>query len=61
MCAIRRPWWKVAFITNKDDDASWRTTEYRQQMAVAISEGIMRYRESLQQERTPLAVDLSGE
>jgi N-acetylmuramoyl-L-alanine amidase len=49
------------FLTNKDDVAKLANYEYREQMAVAISEGIVRYRETLQQERTPLAVDLLGE
>jgi hypothetical protein len=30
-------------------------------MAQAISEGILRYRDTLQERRTPLAVDLPGE
>lgn len=49
------------FLTNKEDVAKLANNEYREQMALAISEGIVRYRETLQQERTPLAVDLSGE
>jgi hypothetical protein len=34
--------------------------DYREQIAVAISEGILRYRDVLQEQRTPLAVDLPG-
>jgi N-acetylmuramoyl-L-alanine amidase len=49
------------FLTNKDDVAKLANNDYREQMAVAISEGIVRYRETLQQEKTPLAVNLSGE
>jgi N-acetylmuramoyl-L-alanine amidase len=49
------------FLTNKEDVAKLVNPEYREQMAVAISEGILRYRETLHQERTPLAVSLSGE
>lgn len=49
------------FLTNQDDVAKLANNDYREQMAVAISEGIVRYRETLQQERTPLAVDLPGE
>lgn len=48
------------FLTNKEDVAKLANDEYREQMAVAISEGVVRYRDSLQQEKTPLAVDLSG-
>jgi N-acetylmuramoyl-L-alanine amidase len=33
------------FLTNNDDMGKLRTEEYRQQLATAISEGIMRYRE----------------
>lgn len=49
------------FLTNQDDVAKLANNDYREQMAVAISEGIVRYRETLQQERTPLSVDLPGE
>lgn len=49
------------FLTNKEDVAKLANDEYREQMAMAISEGVVRYRDSLQQEKTPLAVDLSGE
>jgi N-acetylmuramoyl-L-alanine amidase len=49
------------FLTNKEDVAKLANNDYREQMALAISEGIVRYRETLQQERTPLAVELSGE
>jgi N-acetylmuramoyl-L-alanine amidase len=33
------------FLTNNDDMAKLRNDDYRQQLAVAISEGIMRYRQ----------------
>jgi N-acetylmuramoyl-L-alanine amidase len=49
------------FLTNKEDVAKLANDEYREQMAVAISEGVVGYRDSLQQEKTPLAVDLLGE
>ena len=49
------------FLTNKEDVAKLANYDYREQLAVAISEGIVRYRETLQQEKTPLAVDLTGE
>lgn len=49
------------FLTNKEDVAKLANNDYREQMALAISEGIVRYRDTLQQERTPLAVGLSGE
>ena len=49
------------FLTNKEDVAKLSTNEYREQMATAISEGILRYRDTLQEQRTPLAVDLPAE
>jgi N-acetylmuramoyl-L-alanine amidase len=49
------------FLTNTDDVSKLANSDYREQMATAISEGIVRYRDTLQQQRTPLAVDLPGE
>jgi N-acetylmuramoyl-L-alanine amidase len=49
------------FLTNKDDVAKLANSDYREQMATAISEGILQYRNTLQEQRTPLAVDLPGE
>ena len=49
------------FLTNKDDVAKLANHDYREQMATAISEGILRYRDTLQEQRTPLTVDLPGE
>jgi hypothetical protein len=36
------------------------TGDYREQIAAAISDGVMRYRDVLRQQRTPLAVNLPG-
>jgi N-acetylmuramoyl-L-alanine amidase len=41
------------FLTNKEDIAKLANSEYRDQIAAAISEGILRYREILKQPRTP--------
>ena len=49
------------FLTNKDDVVKLANNDYREQMATAISEGIVRYRDTLQEQRTPLAVDLPAE
>lgn len=49
------------FLTNKEDVAKLANNDYREQMATAISEGIVRYRDTLQEQRTPLAVELPGE
>ena len=48
------------FLTNKEDVSKLANNDYREQMATAISEGILRYRDTLQEQRTPLAVDLPG-
>jgi N-acetylmuramoyl-L-alanine amidase len=48
------------FLTNADEMNKLATGDYREQIAAAISDGVMRYREVLQQQRTPLAVNLPG-
>jgi N-acetylmuramoyl-L-alanine amidase len=48
------------FLTNADEMNKLATGDYREQIAAAISDGVMRYREVLQQQRTPLAVSLPG-
>jgi N-acetylmuramoyl-L-alanine amidase len=49
------------FLTNADEMNKLATGDYREQIAAAISDGVIRYREGLQQQRTPLAVNLPGE
>src|SRR6266446_5982645 len=44
------------FLTNKEDIAKLASDDYREQMAAAISEGIIRYRDLLKQRQPPLAV-----
>jgi N-acetylmuramoyl-L-alanine amidase len=46
------------FLTNADEMNKLATGDYREQIAAAISDGVMRYREVLQQQRTPLALNL---
>jgi N-acetylmuramoyl-L-alanine amidase len=46
------------FLTNADEKNKLATGDYREQIAAAISDGVMHYREVLQQQRTPLAVKL---
>jgi N-acetylmuramoyl-L-alanine amidase len=46
------------FLTNKDEVARLANTEYREQMAAGITDGIIRYRDTLSGKETPLAVDL---
>ena len=48
------------FLTNADEMNKLATGDYREQIAAAISDGVMRYRDVLRQQRTPLAVNLPG-
>jgi N-acetylmuramoyl-L-alanine amidase len=48
------------FLTNAHEMNKLATGDYREEIAAAISDGVMRYREVLQKQRTPLAVNLSG-
>jgi N-acetylmuramoyl-L-alanine amidase len=48
------------FLTNSDELHKLATGEYREQIAAAISDGVMRYREVLKDQETPLAIDLPG-
>jgi N-acetylmuramoyl-L-alanine amidase len=44
------------FLSNKEDSQKLTSADYREKMAVAISEGILRYRDALRQRQTTLAV-----
>ncbi|MEP7014598.1 MAG: N-acetylmuramoyl-L-alanine amidase [Verrucomicrobiota bacterium] len=44
------------FLSNKEDIAKLGNSDYREQLAAAITEGALRYRDLLQQRRTTLAV-----
>ena len=44
------------FLTNKSDVTRLATTEYRQQIAAAISDGVHRYREAIRQGEPTLAL-----
>ncbi|MEN3370211.1 MAG: N-acetylmuramoyl-L-alanine amidase [Verrucomicrobiota bacterium] len=48
------------FLTNKEEVSKLGNGDYREQIAAAISDGVLRYREILQQQRTPLPVNLPG-
>jgi N-acetylmuramoyl-L-alanine amidase len=48
------------FLTNAEEMNKLATGDYREQIAAAISDGVMRYRDVLRQQRTPLAVNLPG-
>jgi N-acetylmuramoyl-L-alanine amidase len=49
------------FLTNKDDVTKLANSDYREQIAAAIADGIVRYREVLQQRQTPLTVNLPAD
>jgi len=46
------------FLTNKDEAVKLANTDYREQMAIGIAEGILQYRDALLGKETPMAVDL---
>ena len=46
------------FLTNKEDAAKLANADYRELMAAGIAQGILQYRDTLLEKRTPLAVDL---
>jgi N-acetylmuramoyl-L-alanine amidase len=46
------------FLTNKEDVVKLVNADYREQMAAGIAQGILQYRDTLLEKRTPLAVDL---
>jgi N-acetylmuramoyl-L-alanine amidase len=48
------------FLTNKDDVNKLANGDYREQIAAAISDGVVQYRETLQQQKTPLSINLPG-
>jgi N-acetylmuramoyl-L-alanine amidase len=46
------------FLTNKEDIAKIESEDYREQMATAIGEGILNYRERLKQRQPTLATSV---
>jgi N-acetylmuramoyl-L-alanine amidase len=48
------------FLTNKEEVSKLGNVDYREQIAAAIGDGVLRYREVLQKQRTPLPVNLPG-
>jgi N-acetylmuramoyl-L-alanine amidase len=44
------------FLTNKEDTEKLANTDYRERIAVAISEGIFRYRDALRQRQSTMVV-----
>ena len=48
------------FLTNKEDSSRLTSEDYREQLAAAISDGILRYRDALKQRRSAVAVTALG-
>jgi len=51
---------EAGFLSNKEDTAKLESNDYREQMAAAISEGILRYRDVLKERQLTLAVTGPG-
>src|SRR4051812_2623611 len=49
------------FLTNKDEVQKLTNADYREELAVAISDGIMQYRDALQTQRTPMAEEVPSQ
>ena len=48
------------FLTNADEITKLATGDYREQIAAAISDGVLRYRDALRQQPTPVADSSPG-
>jgi len=48
------------FLTNKEDSSRLTSEDYREQLAAAISDGILRYRDALKQRQSAVAVTAPG-
>src|SRR6266702_8246064 len=48
------------FLTNKEDNFRLMSEDYREQLAAAIADGILRYRDALKQRRSAVAVTAPG-
>jgi N-acetylmuramoyl-L-alanine amidase len=48
------------FLTNKEDNSRLASEAYREQLAAAISDGILRYRDALKQRQAAVAVTAAG-
>jgi hypothetical protein len=43
------------FLTNKDDVSKLASEDYRDQLAAAVTDGILRYRDAVSQRKSALA------
>src|SRR5438034_8532786 len=48
------------FLTNKEDISKVASEDYREQLAAAVTDGILRYRDTVKQRQSTLAVTASG-
>src|SRR6266581_4806777 len=48
------------FLTNKEDSSRLTSEDYREQLAAAISDGILRYRDAVKQRQSAVAVTAPG-
>ena len=48
------------FLTNKEDNFRLMSEDYREQLAAAIADGILRYRDALKQRQSAVAVTAPG-
>ena len=48
------------FLTNKEDISKVASEDYREQLAAAVTDGILRYRDTVKQRQATLAVTASG-
>jgi len=51
---------EAGFLSSKEEIAKLENNDYREQMAAAITEGILRYRDVLKERQLPLAVSEPG-
>ena len=49
------------FLTNKEDISKLASEDYREEIAAAIADGIVRYRDEVKQRQSTLAVTNPGE
>jgi N-acetylmuramoyl-L-alanine amidase len=49
------------FLTNEEDISKLASEEYREQVAAAVADGIVRYRDAVKQRQSTLAIANSGE
>jgi N-acetylmuramoyl-L-alanine amidase len=51
---------EMSFVTNREDAALLKTGAYRQQIAEALADAVLRYQESLKKRRTSTTAHVGG-